>query len=100
MTADLEALIDPAAEIRYRLQLAREAYQAGMEAGLARVIGADEEAWRAAPGRIRVTPAGPVRAEVEARRWAVRGDQRTRETFGLPHPDDFRGRAHERGAAA
>jgi len=100
MTADLADLIDPVAEIRYRLQLAREAFQAGVEAGLARVIGADEEAWRVAAGRVRVAPASPTRAEVEARRWKVRGEHRTRETFGRPHRDDFPGRAQERGAAA
>ena len=31
-------------------------------------------------------------AEVEARRWIVRGEKRTRATFGDPHPGDFRGR--------
>ena len=30
--------------------------------------------------------------ETEARRWTLRGEPRTRETFGLPHPDDFPGR--------
>ena len=100
LTSGLLGVIDPGAEIRYRLQLAREAYQAGVEAGLARAIGEDEEAWRVAAGRVRVVAASPSRAEVEARRWSVRGEQRTRETFGCPHRDDYPGRAHGRRAAA
>jgi hypothetical protein len=100
LTAELLAVVDHGAEIRYRHQLAREAYQAGVEAGLARVVGADEEAWRVAAGRVRVMAASPPWAEVEARRWSVRGEQRTRETFGRPHRGDYPGRAQERRAAA
>lgn len=33
------------------------------------------------------------RADVEARRWSVRGEQRTRGTFGQSHPADYRGGA-------
>lgn len=29
--------------------------------------------------------------EAELARWTVRGEVRTRETFGRPHPDDFPG---------
>lgn len=37
-------------------------------------------------------PNVPASAHVtEARRWNVRGEPRTRATFGLPHPDDFQG---------
>jgi hypothetical protein len=100
LAAVLLGVIDPGAEVRYRHQLAREAYQAGVEAGLARVIDADEEAWRVAAGRVRVMAASPSRDEVEARRWSVRGEQRTRETFGRPHRDDYPGSAQERRAAA
>lgn len=35
---------------------------------------------------------GPSAAELEAKRWTVRGEQRTRDTFGQPHPGDFPGR--------
>jgi hypothetical protein len=31
-------------------------------------------------------------AKVYARRWTVRGEQRTRATFGRPHPDDYPGK--------
>ena len=31
-------------------------------------------------------------AKVYARRWELRGEPRTRRTFGQPHPDDFAGR--------
>jgi hypothetical protein len=30
--------------------------------------------------------------QLEARRWELRGEQRTRATFGLPHPDDYPGK--------
>jgi hypothetical protein len=32
---------------------------------------------------------GPSYSELERRRWMLRGEQRTRGTFGQPHPDDF-----------
>jgi hypothetical protein len=32
-------------------------------------------------------------AVIEARRWTVRGEPRTRATFGQPHKDDYPGRA-------
>lgn len=31
-------------------------------------------------------------AKLYARRWELRGEPRTRETFSQPHPDDFTGR--------
>ncbi len=39
-----------------------------------------------------VTRGGPTHDELERKRWTVRGEPRTRETFGLPHPDDYQGR--------
>jgi hypothetical protein len=30
-------------------------------------------------------------ADLERRRWRLRGEDRTRATFGKPHPDDFKG---------
>jgi hypothetical protein len=93
-------LLDPAAEVRYWRALCSEAFRAGVEAGLGRRIGADEETWRVAAGRVRVVSASPTHAETEVRRWMVRGEQRTRETFGQPHAADFPGRTHERRAAA
>jgi hypothetical protein len=36
--------------------------------------------------------AGPAHADLERRRWTVRGEQRTRETHGQPHPGDYKGR--------
>lgn len=38
-----------------------------------------------------VARGGPAHAELERRRWTVRGEQRTQETFGQPHPDDYMG---------
>lgn len=34
---------------------------------------------------------GPALAELQTRRWAVRGEPRTRETFGMPHALDRTG---------
>lgn len=36
---------------------------------------------------------GPSHAELERRRWRLRGEQRTCETFGEPHPGDYPGAA-------
>jgi hypothetical protein len=64
---------------------ATESYQAGRTDAAA-----DERArWTDYPP---LRPAGgPDAAELEARRWAVRGELRTRGTFAYPHPDDHPG---------
>jgi hypothetical protein len=78
-------------QLRLRLEAYREGYQRGHQAGYAagRQDLADEfaEAWNdiARP----VTRADPA---LQRRRWTLRGEQRTRETFGRPHRDDFTGR--------
>jgi len=41
-----------------------------------------------AHGRSLPAAAEPTADEL---RWSVRGELRTRETFGLPHPADYRG---------
>jgi hypothetical protein len=38
-----------------------------------------------------VARGGPAFAELELRRWGVRGEQRTRQTFGQPHAADYMG---------
>ena len=40
-----------------------------------------------------VARGGPSFAELERRRWRLRDEQRTRESFGEPHPDDYQGDA-------
>lgn len=62
------AIINPEAETRYRHQLARESYRAGYGDG-----------WR--EGRRHGCKPGCTRCET-----------RTRDTYGLPHADDFNGR--------
>lgn len=78
------------AETAYRLQLAREAYEAGRQAGFGagyRQAGADQDAaWNRAAC---VVTGGTARAELEARRWGPGG----REHFADPRPGDFPGRA-------
>lgn len=81
---------------RRLLDAQRAAYRAGYNDGRA-----DEQ--RDADRRWVATPPLTVRDdltrdELEARRWTLRGEQRTRETFGLPHPADFTGRSREAAA--
>jgi hypothetical protein len=89
--ADMAALvdaIDPATEIRYRQQLAREAALAQRERswseGYAAAIADVKAAQHALVNHLR----GGV---TEAQRWTVRGEARTRATFGQPHKDDYPG---------
>lgn len=90
--ADVEALvdaIDPEAEIRYRQQLAKEAATAERER-------ARSEGYAAAIADVKAAEHGIVGifrdvAETEARRWTLRGEQRTRATFSHPHEDDYPG---------
>jgi hypothetical protein len=80
------------AETRYRLQLAREMYQAGHEDGYAagwRDADADMEArWAETARRVVQITRGPTHAELEERRWGPGG----RAHFADPRPGDFPGR--------
>jgi hypothetical protein len=67
------------AETAYRLQLAREMYQAGRRDAEAEMA----EAWRRAAAAVN----GPQLAEVEQRRWGPGG----RAHFADPRPGDFPG---------
>jgi len=69
----------------------RDGYVRGLADGVAlgrRLEAAERDrAWDAIAGPIsRIDPA------FMSRRWAVRGEPRTRETFGRAHPGDFKGR--------
>jgi hypothetical protein len=64
---------------------ARAAYQRGYKAGYERGARDGEAEWPAVVAPL----AGLSHAELERRRWTVRGEQRTRETFGGPHPGDY-----------
>jgi hypothetical protein len=74
---------------RFAYDLAAFMYQAGYAQGRADQAHADDRAWAAATAERVVV--GPTVAELEALRWNVRGERRTRETFGQPHPADHRG---------
>lgn len=91
------------AETAYRLQLARESYQAGLEAGYKRgyETGAGQReaghaSWWRDHGQHLVNQ--PSRAELEERRWGPGG----RAHFADPRPGDYPGRRvqAEREAAA
>ena len=95
MTADLLALSD---ERDVQLELRRRAYRDGWEAGHMTGVGDGRQAEAAERDREwnaiarPVARGGPAYAEIERKRWTVRGEQRTRETFGQPHPGDYLGR--------
>lgn len=86
----LAAMPDPGAEVELRRQLAREAYERGVadgwRQGYERAAADMADQWRE-PSK-RIARGGTPYRELERRRWTVRGDQRDRETFGQPHPDD------------
>jgi hypothetical protein len=95
--AALLALSDERAQWqKYALDLARDAYRDGYRDGRADEARDADRAWAAQP-RQRVRD-GDALADVEARRWKLRGEQRTRETFGQPHPADYKGQRQERAA--
>jgi hypothetical protein len=77
------------AETAYRLQLAREAFEAGRQegdrAGYRRAGAERDAAWNAAA--VPIAHSGPAAAGLEARRWGPTG----REHFADPRPGDFPG---------
>jgi hypothetical protein len=74
------------AEVAYRLQLAREAYEAGRQAGYQQRVAEEEARWRQTPPH--VVHDGPSHAQMEERRWGPGG----RQHFAGPRPGDFPGR--------
>jgi len=78
-----------------RLAAWREGYEHGFFAGIEVGRGAalEEEAAqrREAAGLVHEATAGPANAAVIRRRWTVRDERRTRETFGQPHGADYPG---------
>lgn len=105
MTIDQAVIPDPALEVAYRAQLAAEAYQAGHDDGRRDGI-ADTIAWYK-----RLLANTVADARLEGSRWHLcckpcrlnghrdgcgRCEDRDRETFSLPHPDDFQAVLSER----
>lgn len=68
----------------------RAGYDMGLETGrrqgYERAMREMELAWR--PVSERYSRPGDSYAQVEKRRWKLWGQERTRDTFGQPHPDD------------
>ena len=83
------------AETRYRLQLARESFRAGLALGAARareaVLAEQAEAQRVAAAELMPLLLSPPHAELEERRWGPGG----RAHFADPRPSDFPGRGVE-----
>lgn len=81
---------------RRLLEAERAAYLAGYADGRADAHRDADRAWAARPPL--PVPDNLTHAEIEARRWELHGERRTRETFGRPHTADFRGRNKEAAA--
>jgi hypothetical protein len=85
--AELADLIDPEAEVMYRVEHARQAYERGFadgrRAGYEQRFREMERAWHAVADPI--ARGGPTFAELEARRWGPGG----RAHFGDPRPGDY-----------
>lgn len=83
------------AETRYRLQMARDAFQAGMALGAARareaLLQEQAEAQRQLAEQLMPILMSPTLAELETRRWGPGG----RAHFGDPRPGDFPGRGSQ-----
>ncbi len=83
------------AETRYRLQTAREAFQAGMALGAARareaLLQEQAEEQRQLASRLMPVLMSPTQAELETRRWGPGG----RAHFADPRPGDFPGRGSQ-----
>lgn len=81
------------AQLRLRDAAWREGYRLGREHGWKRGFEAAardlEAAWHETARRVARGDPRP-HAELERVRWTVHGEQRTRETFSLPHPADRR----------
>lgn len=76
--------------MRQLLAAERDSYRRGLADGIAlgrRLEGAERDrAWNEI-----ARPVARIDPELKRKRWTVRGQPRTRETFGQPHPDDFTG---------
>jgi hypothetical protein len=81
---ELSDLLD--GQLRMRLAAFREGYELGLEVGycgghvdgVAHRKHAQQDVFE--------------QLQVYVRRWELRGEPRTRERFGDPHPDDYEGR--------
>lgn len=96
---------DRARQLARQLAAWREGYERGFTAGVdvGRVAEAHERDQAHARLARHVIHGEPL-DETEHRRWRLRGETRTRQTFGRPHPADYRGgpvpwEARQAGAA-
>lgn len=83
-------LLDLSDERDGQLQLRLDAYRQGYEDG--RDAGYDRGYEDGIAERKRAQQDLVEALKIHARRWVVRGEPRARETFGRPHPGDFKGR--------
>jgi hypothetical protein len=81
------------AQLRLRLRAYGEGYEAGYETGY--YDGREDQAAELAEAWNRIArpvSRGAPLAEIERRRWSVRGETRTRHSYGQPAPGDYPGR--------
>ena len=81
---ELSDLLD--GQLRQRLAAYREGYEDGHDAGY------DQGYEDGIAERKRAQQDMLEALKVHARRWVLRGEPRARETFGRPHPGDFKGK--------
>lgn len=98
---DLAELVDRSDERDLYMRRIGQARAEGWRAGWAEGYDAGRADEGAERDQAWATIAGPASrgrpfAELELKRWAVRGEPRTREAFSQPHPGDYQGR---KGAA-
>jgi hypothetical protein len=62
----------------------------GIEEGRRQALAEESAQRREAAGLVQAATSGPTQAELQRRRWMLRGEERTRETFADPHPDDYK----------
>jgi hypothetical protein len=92
--------------LRRELAAGRRGYERGRRDGYAEGYAEAERdmerRWREFARPMARQLQGPSYAELERRRWTLRGEVRTRETFALSHPGDYPGTGqpeHHQGAA-
>lgn len=92
---------DRARQLGRELAAWRDGYRLGFDAGAEVGRGAEAHERDQAHARLaRHVLQGEPLDDVEARRWTLRGEQRTRATFGQPHPADYQGGPVSWGDAA
>ena len=90
-------LLEQSAERDHQLVLRLDAWREGYAAAAAQFAEHEARGYARAVADVKAAQHGLYShlrglREIEERRWTVRGQQRTRKTFGRPHPADYPGK--------